>query len=79
MEREADARNTAFTPMNVRLTHTPVALEVDLSQRLLRVWRSGEVRRAVPIAIGAAVSPRPTGRFAVTDKLYGFTQLFSRF
>jgi L,D-transpeptidase catalytic domain len=57
---------------NLRLTHTPVVLEVDLSQRLLRVWRSGDLRLTVRVAIGAAVSPTPTGRFAVTDELYDF-------
>jgi lipoprotein-anchoring transpeptidase ErfK/SrfK len=70
--RVANGRHGYVRVENVRLTHTPVALEVDLSQRLLRVWRSGEIGRAVRVAIGAAVSPTPTGRFAVTDKLYGF-------
>lgn len=68
----ANGRHGYVRDADVRLTHTPVAFEVDLSRRLLRVWRSGEVRRAVPVAIGAAVSPTPTGHFAVTDKLYGF-------
>jgi lipoprotein-anchoring transpeptidase ErfK/SrfK len=70
--RLANGRHGYVRVANVRLTHTPVAFEVDLSRRLLRVWRSGEVLRAVPVAIGAAVSPTPIGRFAVTDKLYGF-------
>ena len=70
--RIANGRHGYVRVENVRLTHTPIAFEVDLSQRLLRVWRGGEVRRTVPVAIGAAVSPTPTGRFAVTDKLYGF-------
>jgi lipoprotein-anchoring transpeptidase ErfK/SrfK len=56
----------------VRLTHTPMVLEVDLSRRQLRVWRAGNMLREVRVAIGAAISPTPTGRFAVTDKLYGF-------
>ena len=56
----------------VHLTHTPIALEVDLSRRLIKVWRLGAVPREIPVGIGSPVSPTPTGRFAVTDKLYGF-------
>jgi hypothetical protein len=68
----ANGRHGYVRVGNLRLTHTPVVLEVDLSHRLLRVWRSGELRLTVRVAIGAAVSPTPTGRFAVTDKLYDF-------
>jgi hypothetical protein len=68
----ANGRHGYVRVENLRLTHTPVVLEVDLSQRLLRVWRSGDLRLTARVAIGAAVSPTPTGRFAVTDKLYDF-------
>jgi lipoprotein-anchoring transpeptidase ErfK/SrfK len=62
-----------FVPLGqVTLSHDPVALEVDLSRRQLRVWRSGTVRRWVTVAIGARSSPTPIGRFAVTDELVGF-------
>jgi lipoprotein-anchoring transpeptidase ErfK/SrfK len=56
----------------VKLSRVRVALEVNLSARRLRVWRSGVVLRRVDVAIGAASSPTPIGRFAVTDQLTGF-------
>jgi lipoprotein-anchoring transpeptidase ErfK/SrfK len=63
----------AFVPLDrVKLTHTPFALEVDLSRRQLRVWRSGEVHRRVSVAVGAPATRTPIGRFAVTDELYDF-------
>jgi hypothetical protein len=49
----------------------PVTLEADLSRRLLRVWVHGRVVRGVPIGIGRAANPTPTGRFSITDKLAG--------
>jgi lipoprotein-anchoring transpeptidase ErfK/SrfK len=57
---------------DVRFSHSDYALEVDLSQRQLSVWRDGERRRSVSVAIGRSSSPTPTGRFSVTDKLVGF-------
>lgn len=56
----------------VWLGRDPVAVDVDLSQRLLRVWRDGVVERRVEVAIGAPGSPTPIGRFAVTDRLMGY-------
>ena len=56
----------------VKLRRVRVALDVDLSARRLRVWRDGVVLRRVDVAIGAAASPTPIGRFAVTDQLTGF-------
>jgi lipoprotein-anchoring transpeptidase ErfK/SrfK len=56
----------------VKLSRVQVALEVNLSARRLRVWRSGAILRRVDVAIGAASSPTPIGRFAVTDQLTGF-------
>lgn len=53
------------------LSHVRVAIDVDLSRRELRVWRAGEIRRRIEVAIGAPASPTPIGRFAVTDELTG--------
>lgn len=61
-----DARSRAF-----RYSHAPVELEVDLSRRRLFVRRADEILKRVPVSIGRAGSPTPTGRFAVTDKLPG--------
>jgi lipoprotein-anchoring transpeptidase ErfK/SrfK len=56
----------------VRLTRSPVAIDVDLSGRLLRLWRRGTVVLRAAVGIGAARTPTPIGRFGVTDKLTGF-------
>jgi lipoprotein-anchoring transpeptidase ErfK/SrfK len=56
----------------VRLTRSPVAIDVDLSGRLLRLWRRGTVVLRATVGIGAARTPTPIGRFGVTDKLTGF-------
>lgn len=58
----------------VHLTTNPLAIDVDLSRRLLRVWRRGVVVLRVPVGIGAAGSSTPIGRFGVTDKLSGFNR-----
>jgi lipoprotein-anchoring transpeptidase ErfK/SrfK len=39
---------------------------------MLRVTRGGRTVRRVRVAVGAAGTPTPTGRFAVTDRLPGF-------
>jgi lipoprotein-anchoring transpeptidase ErfK/SrfK len=56
----------------VKLNRVRVAIDVDLSARRLRVWRGGVILRRVEVAVGAAGSPTPIGRFAVTDQLTGF-------
>lgn len=56
----------------VKLSRVRVAFDVDLSARRLRVWRGGVILRRVEVAVGAAGSPTPIGRFAVTDRLTGF-------
>ncbi|MET0200560.1 MAG: L,D-transpeptidase [Gaiellaceae bacterium] len=56
----------------VKLSRVRVALDVDLSARRLRVWRGGVILRRLEVAVGAAGSPTPIGRFAVTDQLTGF-------
>jgi hypothetical protein len=55
----------------LRYSRTPLELDVDLSQRTLTVRRGSTVVRRVSVGVGAAASPTPTGRFAVTDKLSG--------
>ena len=55
----------------VRLTWSPLTIDVDLSGRLLRVWRRGRVVLRAAVGIGAAGTPTPIGRFGVTDKLTG--------
>jgi len=44
---------------------------VDRSRGRLVVLAAGRVVRRVPVGVGAAASPTPTGRFAITDKLDG--------
>lgn len=56
----------------LKLGRVRVAIDVDLSARRLRVWRGGVILRRAEIAVGAAASPTPIGRFAVTDRLTGF-------
>jgi hypothetical protein len=54
---------------DARLLHEPWTLEVDLSERRLVARRDGRARFSIPVAIGAAGTPTPTGRFGVTDRL----------
>jgi hypothetical protein len=56
---------------SVRLRRVSYSLHADLSQRALELRRGGRVVRRLPVAVGAAGSPTPTGRFAVTDELSG--------
>lgn len=46
-------------------------LRASLSKRKLYVVQDGRVVRTIPVAIGSASSPTPTGRFAVAEKLTG--------
>jgi hypothetical protein len=55
----------------VRTWRTTVRIDVSLSRRTLELIRGGEVVRRVPLGIGAAGSPTPTGEYAVTDRLAG--------
>jgi lipoprotein-anchoring transpeptidase ErfK/SrfK len=57
---------------HVQVTWNPLAIDVDLSGRLLRVWRRGTVVLRAAVGVGAAGTPTPIGRFGVTDKLTGF-------
>jgi hypothetical protein len=58
-------------PGTFSLSRAHVSLEVDLSAGLLRVHRGTRVVRTIHVGSGAASTPTPTGRFAVTDKLDG--------
>jgi hypothetical protein len=51
------------------LSRTRVSLHVALSQTRIRVRRGGRTVRTIPIAIGAAGTTTPPGRFQVTDKM----------
>jgi lipoprotein-anchoring transpeptidase ErfK/SrfK len=56
---------------SVRVRSTRWSLHADLSARRLTLRRGGRRVHRVSVAIGAAGSETPTGRFAVTDKLSG--------
>jgi hypothetical protein len=45
------------------------SLHTDLSRRQLSVLKDGRLLRRLTVTIGAADTPTPAGRFAVTDKL----------
>ena len=55
----------------IAYARTRLALEIDLSRRLLIVRSGDRVLRRTTVGIGRPGSPTPTGRFAVTDKLDG--------
>jgi len=55
----------------LRYSRTGLELDVDLSERTLTVRGGAAVLRSTSVGVGAADSPTPTGRFAVTDKLAG--------
>jgi lipoprotein-anchoring transpeptidase ErfK/SrfK len=46
-------------------------LRADISDRSLAVVHNGQVLHVYRVAVGARISPTPTGRFQVTDKLRG--------
>jgi hypothetical protein len=46
-------------------------LHADVSARSLQVIHDGRVLHDYRVAVGAPISPTPTGRFQVTDKLRG--------
>jgi hypothetical protein len=54
---------------SVALARDPYSLRASLGQRMLTVLKDGQVLARFTIGIGAAASPTPTGRFAVTDRL----------
>jgi lipoprotein-anchoring transpeptidase ErfK/SrfK len=46
-------------------------LRADISARTLTAIHDGRVAHTYRVAVGAGISPTPTGRFQVTDKLKG--------
>jgi lipoprotein-anchoring transpeptidase ErfK/SrfK len=46
-------------------------LRADISDRSLAVVHNGQVLHVYRVAVGTRISPTPTGRFQVTDKLRG--------
>jgi hypothetical protein len=56
-------------PAALALSRTRLSLRVDLSNKRIRLRRGRRTLRTVPIAIGAAGTTTPAGRFQVTDKL----------
>lgn len=56
---------------DVSVRATPWRLDASLSRQELDVLRDGNVVRRIPVAIGAAGSPTPTGRFSISEKLTG--------
>lgn len=53
------------------LRRIDMAVEIDLSRRLLTLERGGKVVRRIAVGIGRAGSPTPIGHFAVTDEISG--------
>jgi hypothetical protein len=54
---------------DAKLLRETWALEVDLSRRRLVAHHKGRRAFSMPVAIGTAATPTPTGRFGVTDRL----------
>jgi lipoprotein-anchoring transpeptidase ErfK/SrfK len=54
---------------HVRVEHRPRRVEVDLSARSLRLLDGGRVVREASVAIGAAATPTPKGRYYITAEL----------
>jgi lipoprotein-anchoring transpeptidase ErfK/SrfK len=52
-----------------RAAVSPLRLVADLSERRLRVLRGGRTVLSIPVGVGAAATPTPTGRFGITDAL----------
>jgi lipoprotein-anchoring transpeptidase ErfK/SrfK len=51
------------------LVSEPVRIRIDLAERRLTVLRRGRAVMRIRVGVGAAGTPTPTGRFAVTDGL----------
>ena len=61
---------TGWLPVDgLEVRQVDLALEVDLAGRTLTLTEGDQVVLTSPVAVGAAGTPTPTGRFAVTDKL----------
>lgn len=53
----------------VSLHRTTARVEIDLAARRLSLFRRGKRILRVPIAVGAAGTPTPTGRFAIAERI----------
>jgi len=53
----------------VTLKKTPFRVEIDISDRRLRIYRSGRRVLNVPVAVGKSGTPTPLGRFAIAEKV----------
>jgi lipoprotein-anchoring transpeptidase ErfK/SrfK len=51
----------------VTLKKTPFRVEIDISDRRLRVFRAGRRVLTVPVAVGKPSTPTPRGRFAIAE------------
>jgi lipoprotein-anchoring transpeptidase ErfK/SrfK len=51
----------------VTLKKTPFRVEIDISDRRLRVFRAGRRVMNVPVAVGKGSTPTPLGRFAIAE------------
>jgi lipoprotein-anchoring transpeptidase ErfK/SrfK len=61
---------TGWVPAReVTLSRVTTRIVVDLSQRTLTLYRSGRVLLRTTVAVGSSVTPTPTGRYYVNQKL----------
>lgn len=51
----------------VTLKKTPFRVEIDISDRRLRVYRAGRRVLNLPVAVGKSSTPTPLGRFAIAE------------
>jgi lipoprotein-anchoring transpeptidase ErfK/SrfK len=52
----------------VQTYRVPSRIVVDLSQRRLRLYRSGKLALETPVSVGAAGTPTPSGRYFVNER-----------
>jgi lipoprotein-anchoring transpeptidase ErfK/SrfK len=52
----------------VDVYRVPTRIVVDLSERRLRLYRAGRVVFQTPVAVGAAATPTPPGRYFVNER-----------
>jgi lipoprotein-anchoring transpeptidase ErfK/SrfK len=52
----------------VRTYRVRSRIEIDLSQRQLRLYRSGKLVLETPVAVGASATPTPRGRYFVNER-----------
>ena len=52
----------------VRLSSTPAKIVIDISQRTVTLFWSGEEKWSERVVVGAPATPTPTGRFAIYER-----------